>query len=366
MSAVESGAWAISTVNSSPPIRASSPRPARAGANPARRFDQNGVAEAVPLGVVDELEVIDVDEEQAGPVGRVQRELCHRLQKLPSVGETGERVVERLKRQVRLDALSLGDVGADADEVPQPLFDLRHGDIFVEPVQAIVEDDGELLGVALLSLSKRIQRVLVRPVPLFLGTSEIELRGQILGVAFGKREPAADGLVGDDLEVPVEHRLPLAVEQHFVGRVGPGGKLVDERLPEQALRMGDHPMHQGRFLDRRQLRADYARHDAPTVAEGNRKARRENLYGALTGSPGLLARDVGEVFRQNVGVAPDASERFLADQYLGRARADELAVGVVAVEVAVVFVADVDRVRDGAKVRLCHRQIRLCPFPGTW
>jgi hypothetical protein len=98
-----------STVNSSPPRRASvSPsrrQPASRCATSRRSWSPASVAEAV----VDHLEVVQVDEEQADGLPRC-RSACSSRSWTAPVRQAGQRVVERLLGQPLLVQRPLGDV----------------------------------------------------------------------------------------------------------------------------------------------------------------------------------------------------------------------------------------------------------------
>ena len=81
---------------------------------------QQTISDVVAEGVVDQLEVVEIDERQAErplvPVCQRQRLLQTVLEQV-AVGETGELVVIRLMLELLLVAFDLGDVVLHADEV---------------------------------------------------------------------------------------------------------------------------------------------------------------------------------------------------------------------------------------------------------
>ncbi len=83
----------------------------------ARHLDQQQVALQVAEAVVDHLEAVEIQEHHGQPVVvvalRPRQRRAQPVHEQRAVGQTGERVVERLVRQPFLDALALGDVGAD-------------------------------------------------------------------------------------------------------------------------------------------------------------------------------------------------------------------------------------------------------------
>ena len=101
------------TTNSSPPNRATV-SPARIGCTDAFRGNsQQIVAGAMAEGVVDHLELVDVQEhhaEAAAAPRRARQALPEAIVEEDTVRQPGEGVVERLMRQRELDLLPIGDV----------------------------------------------------------------------------------------------------------------------------------------------------------------------------------------------------------------------------------------------------------------
>ena len=111
-----SSTFSQTTTNSSPPKRATrSPGPHR-GAQPRRHLDEQLVAGGVAEGVVDDLEVVQVEEEAGQAAGAGAEPLGHVLGEQGAVGQPGQRVVVRLVGELRLEGQPVGDVLDGADE----------------------------------------------------------------------------------------------------------------------------------------------------------------------------------------------------------------------------------------------------------
>ena len=114
------------TPNSSPPRRAPTIRRAEAGPQPFRDHDQDLVAGGVPQAVVDGLEVVEVDEQGGDRTGRspiVERGLGG-FHESSAIGQSGQRIVERLEAELRLERPALGNiVGQQADQADEPSQD---------------------------------------------------------------------------------------------------------------------------------------------------------------------------------------------------------------------------------------------------
>ena len=108
-----------STTNSSPPSRATRSWSRTVARSSRATCDEQLVAGLVPEGVVDGLEAVEVEEQQRQqprvPAQPVQPGL-EVLAQQRAVGQPGERVVQRLRGEARLELLALGDVAQDAGE----------------------------------------------------------------------------------------------------------------------------------------------------------------------------------------------------------------------------------------------------------
>ena len=70
-------------------------------------------------GVVDPLEAVEVEVEhgeRSAPAGRLLQRVVQAVGEQRPVGEVGERVVERLMRELVLELLALGDVAGVEDD----------------------------------------------------------------------------------------------------------------------------------------------------------------------------------------------------------------------------------------------------------
>jgi hypothetical protein len=107
---------------------------ANARVEPARHLDQHLVARGVAQGVVDLLEVVEVEEEHGAPATLAARPddgVAHALGEQRAVGEPGDGVVERLVGELRLEGLALADVAGVEDDAPDVLLveQVRHEDL---------------------------------------------------------------------------------------------------------------------------------------------------------------------------------------------------------------------------------------------
>ena len=89
---------------------------------PARDLDEEAVADAMAERVVDDLEVVEIEVHDGHPLPRAPC-ACdgrgHLLDEVGPIRQPGQPVVERLVRELRLEALLIGDVDH------QPLDELR-------------------------------------------------------------------------------------------------------------------------------------------------------------------------------------------------------------------------------------------------
>ncbi len=115
----------ISAANSSPPSRAALSGWPERFAEPLPDGHQQLVAGVVTHGVVDHLEVVEVDEQHAddaalapGPGHRTADPL---LEQHP-VGQAGQRVVERAVRQLLFEPAAFGDVAQRDHDAPDGLI----------------------------------------------------------------------------------------------------------------------------------------------------------------------------------------------------------------------------------------------------
>ena len=98
------------TTNSSPPSRATR-SPGRIS-SPSRRgdLDEQRVADAVPTGVVDHLEAVEVDEQDGEARPSHDQGRVDALEELGAVGQAGERVVPGLVCEALFEQPTVGDV----------------------------------------------------------------------------------------------------------------------------------------------------------------------------------------------------------------------------------------------------------------
>ena len=89
---------------------------AHRGAQPGRHLDEQLVAGGVAEGVVDDLEVVEVEEEAGQAAGAGPEALGHVLGQQRAVGQPGQRVVVGLVGELRLEGQPVGDVLDRADE----------------------------------------------------------------------------------------------------------------------------------------------------------------------------------------------------------------------------------------------------------
>jgi hypothetical protein len=129
---------------------------ARHGVGAARRVaqargegDDEVVARRLAERLVDAAEAVEVDEQQHHvpglPLGARER-VPQAVGEERAVGEVGERVVQRLVREARLEPLLLGDVLHHADE-PRPLGQREGGERQAPPARAAVGAQEALLDV---------------------------------------------------------------------------------------------------------------------------------------------------------------------------------------------------------------------------
>lgn len=162
---------------------------------PGRQFHQEFVAGVVTIGVVDGLEVVDIDVEhrnQRRPGIPVPRQVCQTLVELTAVGQIGQRVVAGQMADLGLRLLDLGEVVDHRCHVQvHRLADGRQGDRDIHP--AAVE-----------GRQRHLQRMLPQG-----GHGDVQLFTQVLAIVLGSQ--VHDG--------SADQRVVLAAEQR-------GGRLV--------------------------------------------------------------------------------------------------------------------------------------------
>ncbi len=109
------------------------------------RGEQQLVAGGVPERVVDDLEPVEVEEEQRHRPGRPvapHQDAGQLVEQQGPVGQSGQRVVQRLVGQLGLGALQRGDVGGHGQDVVDPtvLGELGHG-TGLEPLELAARPD---------------------------------------------------------------------------------------------------------------------------------------------------------------------------------------------------------------------------------
>ena len=95
-----------------------------------RHFHQQQIADVVPLGVVEGLEVIQVEEHQramAAVAGAAGLGLAETVEQQTAVGQLRQRIVEGEVADLILCFLALGDVGEGADVMRNVSFGVRYG-----------------------------------------------------------------------------------------------------------------------------------------------------------------------------------------------------------------------------------------------
>ena len=136
--------------NSSPPHRLIV-SPVRTQVDEARRdLLEDEVARDMSEGVVDPLEPVEVEVqhgEWSAPAGRLLQRVVQAVGEQRPVGEIGERVVERLVRELVLELLALGDVARVEDDAGHVgvVEQARAEDLGVAP-HAVAAADAQLGG----------------------------------------------------------------------------------------------------------------------------------------------------------------------------------------------------------------------------
>ena len=119
-----------SSVNSSPPKRASVSDGRRAELRRMADVDEQAVAGLVAERVVDDLEAVEVEEEDGDAAlapARAPQRLAEAVEEQRAVGQPGERVVQRAVGELELGALALGDVARDAHHLQRLAAGAAHG-----------------------------------------------------------------------------------------------------------------------------------------------------------------------------------------------------------------------------------------------
>ena len=107
------------TANSSPPKRATVSVGPHGAAQPVRHLLQDGVARSMSEAVVDRLEVVEVDEDDADGrllPGRAGERVLYAVCEERPVGQARDGIVERLVGELILEELALADVAAVEDD----------------------------------------------------------------------------------------------------------------------------------------------------------------------------------------------------------------------------------------------------------
>ena len=237
---------------------------ADAGEQPPRQLDQQLVAGGVAEGVVDVLEVVEVDEEHRDPLARSPR-ACERvlepLGEQHAVGEVGERVVERLVGEALLELLALVHAAQGEDHAAEVRvlghalrLALDEAPAAVGPAQPPLgrgRAAGPAHGVleqgrderAVLGVDDVGQREAAQPAPL------------VAEEAFGRGRVVADLAFGADHEHDVRGVLDQRAEAGLVCarrplRAGPAGLAHGHQLPRQhGRRQADAREHQEAELE---------------------------------------------------------------------------------------------------------------------
>ena len=93
-----------------------------------RDGDEQAIADAMPVTVVDPLEVVEIKEEdgnRAEAAPRPRKRVLDPVREERPIGEAGERVVERLESELALEPLALADVPRRKHE-PADLGHVEH------------------------------------------------------------------------------------------------------------------------------------------------------------------------------------------------------------------------------------------------
>ena len=155
-------------------------------------------------GVVDPLEPVEVEVqhgEGSPPAGRLLQRVVQAVGEQRPVGEIGERVVERLVRELVLELLALGDVARVEDDA---------GDVGVVE-QARAED----LGVA----------------PHAVAAADAQLGGDVRPLSVRRR-----------VDERREGGVVVEVHEVEVGRVEEGVTVVPEDATDRRALVGDRPV----------------------------------------------------------------------------------------------------------------------------
>jgi hypothetical protein len=127
---------------------AAEPRDAVGGADrvrePVRDRDKEAVAGRVPQAVVDRLEAVEIEEQDARlptRTGGRQQRAVDAIGEEEAVGESGKRVVEGVVGELLLEPLSLAHVGQDADRVDRPVVAAHDRRGVLEPDRPSVPGD---------------------------------------------------------------------------------------------------------------------------------------------------------------------------------------------------------------------------------
>ena len=208
-----------------------------------RALVQHAVADGVAVGVVDALEVVEVDEDH-GDAAAVA--LAHRhgvldaVAEQRAVGEQRQRVVQRHALQLFLHALAVGGV-AQVQQAPADrglrfhvrAVDLDHALALVAARHARLDDRGSA------GLRKVARQEFPQPRAIVEGHEFLEaLPDQVLGReaedALGRRRHVADGAVGVDDRDDVGGVADQRVEARLGGARGEAGLRRRPRAPSRS------------------------------------------------------------------------------------------------------------------------------------
>jgi hypothetical protein len=184
----------------------------------------------VPQRVVDRLEVVEVEQEH-GDLGLVLARAGQRVRDAVAeegaVREAGQRVVQRLPRQLRLEALALRDVAGDPLHADDRAVALRDPRPHLERHDAAVRAQHGDLEVALVAREEALDGVALR-----VGQNPLHAAADEL-VRAAAEHPLPGGVDGDEAPVGVEAEddVVRALEQ-----------LAEARLALAQRVLGDAPL----------------------------------------------------------------------------------------------------------------------------
>ena len=150
------------TMNSSPPMRATVSPDAHERREAVAHLDEELVSGGVTERVVDHLEVVEIDEhERGGPGGapRPVKGVAEAVEEERTVGEPGQRIVERLPGEPGRRLRPLRDVPGVGHDAPhrRVIEAVRRGNLHVSPRSV----GGDHAGVDAHDAPGRLQQLLV-------------------------------------------------------------------------------------------------------------------------------------------------------------------------------------------------------------